>query len=129
MNTRERDDLLATLARHRWFLRYTLRDLSDEQAAAHPTASALCLGGLIKHVASTEAAWMHFVTGGAGEMDATADPDRDGTFQMQPGDTVASVLANYAAVEQRTTDIVMGLADLDASHPLPDAPWFEQGAS
>ncbi len=52
--TGERADLLETLARHRYFLRFTVRDLTDEQAAQRTTASALCLGGLIKHVAATE---------------------------------------------------------------------------
>ena len=58
--TRERADLLESLRRHRYFLRYTVRDLTDEQAAARPTASALCLGGLIRHVAETEAGWIQF---------------------------------------------------------------------
>jgi Protein of unknown function (DUF664) len=42
------------LARQRHFLRHTTRGLTDEQAAWQATASALCLGGLIKHVALTE---------------------------------------------------------------------------
>ena len=55
--TGERADLLASLARHREFLRHTTRGLTDEQAAVRPTVSALCLGGLIKHVALTERQW------------------------------------------------------------------------
>ncbi|MEK8169856.1 DUF664 domain-containing protein [Streptomyces sp. M19] len=31
-----------------------MRGLTDEQLGERPTASALCLGGLIKHVASIE---------------------------------------------------------------------------
>ena len=50
----ERADLLQSLARSRHFLRHTTRGLTDEQAAQQTTASALCLGGLIKHVALTE---------------------------------------------------------------------------
>jgi hypothetical protein len=45
----ERADLLAALAKSRYFLRYTVRGLTDEQAAQRTTASELCLGGLIKH--------------------------------------------------------------------------------
>jgi Protein of unknown function (DUF664) len=52
--TGERGDLLASLARHRQFLRYTVRDLTDEQARQRTTVSELTLGGLIKHVALTE---------------------------------------------------------------------------
>ena len=61
--TGERADLLASLRRHRYFLSYTVRDLTEEQAAARPTVSALCLGGLIRHVAETEAAWIRFALG------------------------------------------------------------------
>ncbi|GIH92276.1 hypothetical protein Psi01_29060 [Planobispora siamensis] len=61
----ERADLLRALARHRGFLRQTVRGLTDEEAALRTTASELCLGGLIKHVAGTEAKWMRFAAGGA----------------------------------------------------------------
>ena len=127
---RERTDLLETLAKHRFFLRYTLRELTQEQAARSPTASALCLGGLIKHVAATEKAWLAFICGGADGMAASAqDEDREQQFRMLDGDTVESVLKNYEDVANKTTETVNGLQDLDASHPLPTAPWFEPGAS
>ena len=38
----------------RHFLRFTVRDLTDEQARQRTTASELTLGGLIKHVAADE---------------------------------------------------------------------------
>src|ERR1700730_19019858 len=47
----ERADILAGLASARHFLRFTARNLTDEQARPRTTASALCVGGLIKHVA------------------------------------------------------------------------------
>jgi hypothetical protein len=50
----ERADLLDSLGRHRFFLRFTARDLSDQQARTRTTASALTVGGLIKHVTATE---------------------------------------------------------------------------
>jgi uncharacterized damage-inducible protein DinB len=126
--TRECADLLETLAKHRYFLRFTLRDLTDAQAAQRTTVSALCLGGLIKHVAATEQQWMRFVLGGAGAMFNNTD-DWAGAFQMLPSDTLAALLADYAEVARTTAQIVEGLPDLNASHPLPDAPWFEQGAA
>jgi uncharacterized damage-inducible protein DinB len=127
--TRERADLLETLAKHRYFLRFTVRDLTDAQAALRPTASALCLGGLIKHVATTEQAWMNFVVGGAEGMAAGADDDWEGKFRMLEGETLAGLLDHYEQVARRTTEIVSSLPDLDAGHPLPEAPWFEKGAS
>ena len=50
--TRERTDLLESLRRHRAFLRFTVQNLTDEQATTRPTVSALNLAGLIKHVSA-----------------------------------------------------------------------------
>ncbi|MHA6794353.1 DinB family protein [Pseudonocardia bannensis] len=125
--TGERADLLQTLEKHRHFLRFTVRDLTDEQAAQRPTVSALCLGGLIKHVAATEQAWMDFVVGGAEAMTG-GEEDREGRFNMAEGETLAELLDHYEQVARRTDRIVSTLPDLDMSHPLPEAPWFEPGA-
>jgi uncharacterized damage-inducible protein DinB len=126
--TGERADLLESLARHRGFLRYTVRDLTDEQAAQTPTASALCLGGLIKHVANTEAGWMRFATGGAAAMESVRVDWVTG-FQMTEGETLASLLELYDEVARQTDELVATMPDLDAAHPLPVAPWFEPGKS
>ena len=45
--TGERADLLESLARTRYFLRNTTRDLTDEQAAQRITVSELSLGGQV----------------------------------------------------------------------------------
>jgi hypothetical protein len=37
------------------------------------------------------------------------------------------VLAEYEQVARATDELVATLPDLDASHPLPPAPWFEPG--
>ena len=128
----ERADFLQTLATHRRFLRFTVRELSDEQAAARTTESELCLGGLIKHVAAVESGWVDFIVGGpaamasgAGEVDVS---DWTAGFRMEPGETLAGLLERYEQVARRTDELVAGLPDLDASHLLPEAPWFEPGA-
>jgi uncharacterized damage-inducible protein DinB len=126
--TRERADLLETLERHRGFLRFTVRGLKDEEAARATTVSALCLGGLIKHVAATEYGWMGFVLGGAEGMAASSPSDWENQFRMLPGETLAGLLARYEEVAARTTSIVNDLESLDADHALPQAPWFEPGA-
>jgi uncharacterized damage-inducible protein DinB len=123
----EQTDLLETLAKHRGFLLYTVGGLTDEQAATQTTKSELCLGGLIKHVATVEDRWMRFAVGGAEAMEA-APVDWVNGFRMLEGETLASLLDAYAEVARRTDDLVTSL-DLDASHPLPTAPWFEAGAS
>jgi Protein of unknown function (DUF664) len=129
--TGERADLLESLGRHRWFLRFTVRDLTDQQAAQQTTASALCLGGLIKHVALTERQWVSFIVDGPSAMtppDDGGEIDWAGGFQMLEGETLAGLLDTYQQVAVRTDELLASLPDLDLSHPLPDAPWFEPGA-
>ncbi|MFI5042425.1 MAG: DUF664 domain-containing protein, partial [Acidimicrobiales bacterium] len=68
---RERADLLETLDQHRGFLRQTAQGLTDEQAALRPTASELCVGGIIKHVSSVEQGWADFIVHGPGAVGGT----------------------------------------------------------
>jgi hypothetical protein len=130
----ERADLLEMLTKHRHFLRFTTRDLTDEQAGLRSTASELCLGGLIKHVASVERSWGNFILNGPSAMgDFTAMTEADWAqradeFRMLPGETLAGVLADYTEVARRTDDLVVTLPDLEATQPLPKAPWFEADA-
>jgi len=128
--TNERADLLQALTTHRGFLRTTVQGLSDEQASQHTTVSALCLGGLIKHVAEVESRWADFILRGAPAMAGpTGANDWASRFQMEPGETLDQLVEHYEQVAQRTDDLLATLPDLDASHRLPDAPWFEPGAS
>ncbi|MFD6565620.1 DinB family protein [Micromonospora profundi] len=125
--TRERADLLQSLRRHRGFLLQTVDGLTDEQAATRTTVSELCLGGLVKHVAAMEERWMRFAVGGAQEMER--EPvDWVGQFQMAPDETLAGLVERFDEVSRRTDELI-GTLDLDAAHPLPEAPWFEPGAA
>ncbi|MDG4824451.1 DinB family protein [Asanoa sp. WMMD1127] len=123
----ERADLLASLQRHRGFLLFTVGGLTDEQARLTPTASALCLGGLLRHVATIERSWSAFAAGGAEGM-ASVEVDWVTGFQMPPGATLADLVADFEAAAAETDALVEKL-DLDTAHPLPTAPWFEPGAS
>jgi len=130
--TAERADLLETLAAHRHFLRHTVRGLTDDQARQRTTASELTLGGLVKHVAAQEKGWVRFVLEGP---EAIATPTDAAGFQkwadefvLQPDETLEGVLAEYAEIAERTDELVRTIPDLDASHPLPAAPWFQPGA-
>ncbi|MDX3379115.1 DinB family protein [Streptomyces sp. ME02-6991-2A] len=144
----ERADLLAELADARAALIRTVQGLGDEQIAERPTVSALCLGGLIKHVTSTEEGWLNFVVEGPSAMafdlpegvtweDFAAGTahtypqwaiDRQNDFQVLPGETLAGILARYEEVAARTEKVVADLPDLSVTHPLPDVPWNEPGA-
>jgi hypothetical protein len=130
--TAERADLLETLEAHRHFLRFTVQGLTDEQARQRTTASELTLGGLIKHVAHQEAGWVRFIVEGppavAPPTDAAGFEKWAEEFRLLPGETLAGVLAEYEEIARRTDELVRTLPDLDASHPLPEAPWFRPGA-
>lgn len=125
--TTESATLLEALAQQRAFLRRTVRDLDDEQAARRTTVSALCLGGLIKHVAHVERGWVDFVVHGASAMEGGEAGWAD-EFRMLAGETLAGLLEEYETIARRTEEIVASLSDLDASRELPKAPWFEPGA-
>ena len=135
----ERADLLETLAAHRGFLRHTVAGITDEQARRRTTVSELTLGGLIKHVNAVEQEWAQFMSGRASHA-FTADVDWsnpdpavvqayvDG-FRLLDGETLEGVLAEYARTAAATDELVATLPDLDASYPLPPAPWFPAGAT
>lgn len=143
----ERTELLAVLKAARTALIQATRGLTDEQAAARPTVSALCLGGLIKHVSSMEEQWMRFTVEGPSAMphqlpegvtwaEIMAGTAREfpswlaehqNGFVLLPGETLAGILAHYEQVAARTEEITAD-ADLSATQPLPEAPWFEPGA-
>jgi uncharacterized damage-inducible protein DinB len=130
--TGERADLLEALTAHRHFLRHTVQGLTDEQARQRPTASELTLGGLLKHVAHQEAGWVRFVVEGpeaiATPTDAAGFEKWADEFRLLPSETLAGVLVEYEEIAARTDELVRTLPDLDASHPLPEAPWFPPGA-
>ncbi|MFG3408040.1 DinB family protein [Streptomyces sp. NPDC048142] len=143
----ERTDLIAALATARAALIRSVEGLGDEQAGERPTAGALCLGGLVKHVAAVEDNWLRFVTEGPSAMsfalpdgvtwdDLAAGTarelpkwavDRDKEFRMLPGETTAGILHAYEQVAARSEKIILAVPDLSAAHPLPEAPWNEPG--
>ena len=138
--TRERDDLVESLRRHRGFLLFTVRGITDEQARTRTTVSELTLGGLVKHVAATEAQWATFMTEGAGtapdvdwaSIDWENPPQEVAAYRdshrLTEDETLADQLARYEEVAAHTDELVRTL-DLDVAHELPAAPWFEPGAT
>ena len=130
VTTDEREDLLDTLATHRGFLRYTVRGLTPEQLGRRTTVSELCLGGIIKHVTAMERQWAGFMVKGAPEgiFDEATIKEYSRQFQVEDGDTVDSLLADYDAAARATDELIRSVPDLGASRPLPPAPWFKPGA-
>jgi hypothetical protein len=127
----ERNDLVNALREHRNLLLRTVSGLSDAQARLTPTASQLCLGGIIKHVALVEEGWVRFIEKGPpaqGPTDEAAYEAHAAGFRMADEETLADLVARYEAVAQLADAVIVALPSLDAAHPLPEAPWFEPGA-
>ena len=136
----ERGDILEALGKHRYLFRYTVEQLTDEQASSTPTASELSLGGLIKHVASTEQEWARFIVDGPqkgpdldwDDIDWSNPPPEvlayQNGFRMVEGETLAG-LARPVRRDRRRDRRARKTVDLDARHELPAAPWFDEGAT
>ena len=137
--TSERSDLLDVLHKHRGLFLVTVHGISDHQARERSTVSELTLGGLVKHLAATEHTWARFVREGPrpSEVDWAnvdwSDPPAevaayaDG-FRMREDETLAGLLEQYAALAAATDELVSSV-ELDATHPLPEAPWFPPGGT
>ncbi|HUC05736.1 MAG TPA: DinB family protein, partial [Acidimicrobiales bacterium] len=110
--------------------RFCAQGLTDAQAAQTPTASALSIGGIVKHVTRMEARWTNFMVHGTSAMqfDESSYAAHAASFEFGPEDNLEVVLKEYDERGRTTDELVAGLASLDDGHPLPEAPWFPQGA-
>ena len=148
----ERADLIEALRRHRGFLLQTADALTEEQARTRSSVSQLTIASLLKHVADTEEQWLRFTVAGASAFEGTgvyesdidwdavtAEADENGgdwadseweddRFLLSDEETLPWLRERVAHVAAATEE-VLATADLDARHPLPSAPWFEQGVS
>ena len=101
--TRERQDLLETLAKHRGFLRQTIEGMSAEQIRERSTVSALTLGAIVQHVTEMEVQWGEFIDRGADAM-AGMTPEKYAAMWTLDADVTAdSLLAAYDAAAPATT--------------------------
>ena len=119
----EREGLLGYLAQQRYVLRLAAFGLTDEQARATPSASALSVGGLIKHVATVERSWTDTVLQ---RFSASVD-DYESNFRLAPDETLAGVLDLYDEVANETAAVIAGIPDLGQPVPVPPGvPWFPE---
>jgi uncharacterized damage-inducible protein DinB len=124
----ERDGLLKYIAQQRDGIRYAAYGLTEEQIRMTPTKSALCIGGLVKHVTACERGWIDVMLQREKPQsveEAAAAYGAD--WQVNDGDTLASLLADSDACARETEEAVAGVADLSMPVPVPrDAPWFPE---
>lgn len=71
---------------------------------------------------------MGFVLDRPGALTSRTPEEHAAGFRMLPGETLAGILEEYERVARATDELIATLPDLDASHPLPEAPWFPPGA-
>lgn len=126
----ERESLVAYLDQQRDAFATVAFGLTEEQIRLTPTAGALSIGGLVKHVTTCERGWTERMAAApaapppptsSAEDQATAWGD---DFRVTDADTLDSLLAALAAQGDVTRE-VLRRADLGAPVPVPrDAPWF-----
>jgi uncharacterized damage-inducible protein DinB len=118
----EREGLLAYLAQQRLVLRLTAYGLTDDQARATPTVSQLSVGGLIKHAARAERAWMATVQQRDREWSREA---HQAGFRLAPEETLAWALDEFQQAAKDTDAVIAGIADLGQPVPVPQSiPWM-----
>ena len=121
----ERAALVGYLAQQRYVVRVAAYGLSDEQARATPTPSALSVGGIVKHLAAVERMWTDVVLERAEAPDEQQMADYGDTFRLAPGQTLQAALDDYGCAAADTDEVIAALADLGRAVPIPrDVPWF-----
>jgi uncharacterized damage-inducible protein DinB len=112
----ERALLLAFLQQQRDGIRNAAFGLTDDEARRPASAGVLSVASLIRHMATGERSWISMVQGGASAGDQG--------FELADGDTVASLLDDYAAAAAETARVIASVG-LDDPVAVPrGVPWF-----
>ncbi|MDV3127671.1 DinB family protein [Mycobacterium sp. 21AC1] len=104
--------------------------LSDEQARATPSVSALSIGGLIKHATGVQRGWVNRVTSAPDFPPPDPRPMEEvmaeyaDQYLMRDDETLDQLLA---ALKAQNADTLRAFAEADLAAPVPvphDVPWF-----
>ncbi|MEP6629117.1 MAG: DinB family protein [Lapillicoccus sp.] len=127
----EREALSVFLRQQHDGIRNAAFGLTDEQAHAAPSRSAITVAGLVKHLTHMERTWLERARAGAGGLvaDARSTQDRAAEYGADwdaTDQTLAEVLAAFDLQAADTEAAALDESlDLDAPVPVPrDAPWF-----
>ena len=116
----ERELLTGFLDWYRAVVERKVEGLSLEQASRGFTPSGLSALGVVKHLAWVESHWFRRRFAGD-DVTLFTGPDNAPTFELDPSDTVATVVASYREAVQHARTITGG-ASLDdvsvAGHPV-----------
>ncbi|MGK2882712.1 MAG: DinB family protein [Mycobacterium sp.] len=104
--------------------------LTDEQARATPTASALSIGAIIKHVTACQRGWLERVAAAPELTERDQRPmeqqaaDYQDEFLMGEDETLANILKRFDAGNAEALRLIETV-DLGEAVPIPqDVPWF-----
>ncbi|MEW5812414.1 MAG: DinB family protein [Actinomycetota bacterium] len=104
--------------------------LTDEQARATPSASALSIGGLVKHAAGVQRGWLARVASAPDFPHPDPRPmeeqmaEYQDQYSMREDETLAGLLDDLRAVN---AEVLTMFADKDLDTPVPvphEVPWF-----
>jgi len=126
----ERSTLREYLAYHQSAYFAVSYGLTDEQARSTPSASALSIGGLVKHATGMQRTWMARAVAAPDAPPAdtrTSEEvakDFENEHAMLPDETLDALLRAFEAQNAESLRFVE-TADLDAPVPVPrHVPWF-----
>jgi uncharacterized damage-inducible protein DinB len=126
----ERNALREYLAYHQSAYFAVCYGLTDDQARSTPSASALSIGGLVKHATGMQRIWMARVAAAPGEPEKDTRPfevrakEFQAEYVMRPDETLDGLLRAFDEQNAKTLQLVE-TADFDVPVPVPqDAPWF-----
>ncbi|WP_295701260.1 DinB family protein [Lapillicoccus sp.] len=125
----EHEALRAFLAQQHDGIRGAAYGLTDEQAHATPSSSAITIAGLVKHVTVMERGWLERALAAPDVPAADTRPFEEqmadyGQDWDPAGQRIEDLLADFDAMATASEDAIADL-DLDAPVPVPQgAPWF-----
>ncbi|MGI9091853.1 MAG: DUF664 domain-containing protein [Mycobacteriales bacterium] len=109
----ERPTLEAFLDLYRGIVASKVAGLSDDDARRHLVPSPTTIGGIVKHLRWVEFGWFSQTLGQRSGENLRAHA-RDWEFSVQPDETLAGLLEDYAAECERSRSVA-------AAHALDDA--------
>lgn len=123
----EREALTAYLIQQQDAFRNAVYGLTDQQAGATPTPSALSLGVLLKHATGVQRNWLATALAAPGRVeDVRSMSERQAAYADEfAWGEADSVSAHLRAFEAVSADVLaaVGRLDLDTPVPVPSAPW------
>jgi uncharacterized damage-inducible protein DinB len=106
--TDEKDQILRFLDYTRGCVLRKVEGVSDDDARLPRTPSGTSIGGLVKHLAWVERGWLQMRLLGHEIGGPSTEADPDGDLRMEPGETVAELVADYRRSAEETVAIFGG---------------------